>query len=157
VIAKASKLVSKQREHSIAKRVDNVSVTIGSGNVFADIGVPRPEEALAKAGLVHAIATVIARKKLTQKAVAELVGVAQPKISNLLNGNTLGFSSDRLIEFLLRLGYDVDINVRRPRGRLRLYPPMNRPLDLRSLTAKTCSATSRSRGDKGAKSRGSGE
>jgi predicted XRE-type DNA-binding protein len=99
--------------------VDNSSVTVGSGNVFADIGVPYPEEALAKAGLVHAIAVVIARKKMTQKAVAELIGVAQPKISNLLNGNTLGFSSDRLIEFLLRLGYDVDINVRRPRGRLR--------------------------------------
>ena len=99
--------------------MDNTSVTVGSGNVFADIGVPHPEEALAKAGLVHAIAAVIERKKMTQKAVAELIGVAQPKISNLLNGNTLGFSSDRLIEFLLRLGYDVDINVRRPRGRLR--------------------------------------
>jgi predicted XRE-type DNA-binding protein len=113
------KRVSKQREQSTAKRVDNTSVTVGSGNVFADIGVPHPEEALAKAGLVHAIATVIERKKMTQQAVAELIGVAQPKISNLLNGNTLGFSSDRLIEFLLRLGYDVDINVRRPRGRLR--------------------------------------
>jgi predicted XRE-type DNA-binding protein len=119
VIGSASKPASKRRVPSIAKRSDNTSVTVGSGNVFADIGVPRPEEALAKAGLLHTIATVIARKKMTQKAVAELLGVTQPKISNLLNGNTLGFSSDRIIELLLRLGYDVDINVRRSRGRLR--------------------------------------
>jgi predicted XRE-type DNA-binding protein len=118
-IASASKPASKRRVPSIAKRGDKTSVTVGSGNVFADIGVPRPEEALAKAGLLHTIATAIARKKMTQKAVAELLGVTQPKISNLLNDNTLGFSSDRLIELLLRLGYDVDINVRRSRGRLR--------------------------------------
>ena len=86
---------------------------------FADISVPYPEESLAKAGLAHAIATVIERKNLTQKAAAELIGVAQPKISNLLRGNTQGFSSDRLIEFLLRLGCDVEITVRQPRGRLR--------------------------------------
>ncbi len=97
----------------------NVPVKAGSGNVFADIGMPNPEEALAKAGLVHAISIVIARKDLAQRAVAKLIGLPQPKVSSLLNGNTEGFSSDRLIEILLRLGYDVDIKLRRSRSRLR--------------------------------------
>jgi predicted XRE-type DNA-binding protein len=86
---------------------------------FADISIPYSEERLAKAGLAHAIATVIERKSLTQKAAAELIGVAQPKISALVRGNTHGLSTDRLIEFLLRLGCDVEITVRPPRGRLR--------------------------------------
>ena len=32
---------------------------VGSGNVFADLNVPRPEEALAKAELAHKITTLI--------------------------------------------------------------------------------------------------
>jgi predicted XRE-type DNA-binding protein len=96
-----------------------MSVTAGSNNVFADIGVPNAEEALAKSGLVHTIGLIITRKHLTQRAVAELVGLPQPKVSGLLKGNTEGFSSDRLIQILLRLGYDVEISVRRSRSRLR--------------------------------------
>jgi predicted XRE-type DNA-binding protein len=96
-----------------------ISVTPGGPNVFADIGVPNADEALAKSGLVRTIAAVIARKHLTQRVVADLVGLAQPKVSNLLKGNTEGFSSDRLIQILLRLGYDVEINVRKSRSRLR--------------------------------------
>ena len=96
-----------------------MSVSPGSGNVFADIGVPNAEEALAKSGLVRTIGLVISREHLTQRAVAQLVGLPQPKVSGLLKGNTEGFSSDRLISILLRLGYDVEINVRRSRSRLR--------------------------------------
>jgi hypothetical protein len=38
---------------------------VGSGNVFADLNVPRPEEALAKAELAHKITTLIERRGLT--------------------------------------------------------------------------------------------
>jgi predicted XRE-type DNA-binding protein len=84
---------------------------IGSGNVFRDIGVPRPAEALTKAQLVIKISEAIAKRKLTQKAAAALVGLDQPKISRLINGDTTGFSIDRLLEIVAALGLDVQIRV----------------------------------------------
>lgn len=85
---------------------------IGSGNVFADIGVARPEEALAKAELVHKIATTIERHGLTQAEAARLLEVDQPKISALKRGRLAGFSLDRLVRFLVLLGNDVEIVVK---------------------------------------------
>lgn len=93
---------------------------IGSGNVFADLGVPRPQEALAKAQLAHRINTIIARRRLTQAQAARLLGVDQPKISLLKRGRLAGFSLERLVRFLILLGSDVEIVVRdRPRSRRR--------------------------------------
>jgi predicted XRE-type DNA-binding protein len=92
---------------------------IGSDNVFRDIGVPRPKEALAKSQLVISISDAIKRRKLSQRAAAELVGLDQPKISRLLVGDTTGFSLDRLLVILTALGRDIEIVVsesRKPRG-----------------------------------------
>ncbi|NOJ91881.1 XRE family transcriptional regulator [Corallococcus coralloides] len=92
--------------------------TASSGNVFRDLEVAQPEEALAKAELVGRIADIIVRKKLTQAAAARLLGVDQPKVSALLRGRMAGFSTERLIRFLTLLGSDVQIVVRdRPRSR----------------------------------------
>ena len=46
---------------------------VGSGNVFADLGHPRPAEALAKAELARKIGTIIERRGLTQAAAAALL------------------------------------------------------------------------------------
>lgn len=89
-----------------------------SGNVFADLGVKNPEEALAKAELALQINRIIKQKRLTQERIAEILGIDQPKVSALINGKLSGFSTDRLIRFLNALGRDVDIVVRfRPRSR----------------------------------------
>jgi predicted XRE-type DNA-binding protein len=85
---------------------------ISSGNVFADIGVAAPEEALAKAKLVVQISRVIASKKLTQTQAAKLLGIDQPKVSALLRGRLSGFSTDRLLRYLTMLGKDVEIVIR---------------------------------------------
>lgn len=84
---------------------------IGSGNVFADLGVPNPEEALAKAELASKIANLIRDRRLTQAKAAKLLGIDQPKVSNLLRGHLTGFSIERLLRFLLLLGQDVRITV----------------------------------------------
>ena len=89
---------------------------VGSGNVFADLGRPRPAEALAKAELARKIAALIARRGLTQTAAADLLEVDQPKISALTRGRLAGFSLDRLVRFLVLLGSDVQIVVK-PRAR----------------------------------------
>jgi predicted XRE-type DNA-binding protein len=108
----------------MAGKQDRIAVTEGGPNVFADLGVAQAEEELAKAQLATHIRETIRRRKLTQAAAAELVGLDQPKISALVNGRLEGFSSDRLLRCLTALGQDVDIVVRtarsRRRGRLRI-------------------------------------
>jgi predicted XRE-type DNA-binding protein len=91
---------------------------VSGGNVFADLGVDAPEEALAKAELTAKISEIIASRGLTQQAAAKLLGIDQPKVSALLRGRLTGFSTERLIRFLNALGRDVEIVVRdRPRGK----------------------------------------
>ncbi len=86
--------------------------SVSSGNVFKDLSVSAPEEALAKAELAAKIAEIIASRKLTQAAAAEILGVDQPKVSALLRGRLAGFSTDRLLKFLTALGRDVEIVIR---------------------------------------------
>ena len=91
-------------------------VTRGSGNVFADIGVDRPEEALAKAQLVETIADLLARKEMSQQDVAKVVRLTQPQVSRLMRGDTREFSYERLLRVLTALGQDVEITIRRSRN-----------------------------------------
>ena len=96
---------------------------VGSGNVFADLGMPRAEDALAKAELAQKIAATIERRHLTQTQAAKVLEVDQPKISALKRGRLSGFSLERLVRFLILLGSDVEIVVKqrpRSRGRARL-------------------------------------
>ena len=109
----------------VDRREDDLTVTPGSGNVFADLGVAEPEEELAKAQLAAHIRDAIRRRRLTQAEAGRLVGLDQPKISALMNGRLTGFSSDRLLRCLTALGRDVEIVVRpgvkgHARGHLRV-------------------------------------
>jgi predicted XRE-type DNA-binding protein len=94
------------------KADDTTPVEAGNGNVFADLDLPRPELALAKAELVRRIRDLIAEKKLTQVNAAELLGLDQPKVSALVRGNVDGYTIDRLFRYLNALGQRVEITVR---------------------------------------------
>lgn len=83
-----------------------------SGNVFADLAVPCPSEALAKAEIARRIVEVLDERGLTQVKAAELLGIDQPKVSALKRGRLEGFSSDRLFRFLNALDRDVEIVIR---------------------------------------------
>jgi len=98
------------------KKRNQIVVEKSSGNVFADPGLPNPEERLAKADLAIAIAREIQARGLTQAEAAELLGVAQPDISNLMRGRLFGYSIERLTRLLNALGRDVVIRVRRARA-----------------------------------------
>src|SRR5438128_11454932 len=89
-----------------------IQVEVGSGNVFADLGLPNPDLALAKAELVQRIRHLIAERKLTQAKAAELLGLDQPKVSALVRGRVEGYSIDRLFRFLNALGQRVEITIR---------------------------------------------
>jgi len=89
-----------------------VEFEVSSGNVFADLGVPHPEEALLKADLALTISELIEQRGLTQNDAAALLGETQPHISQLMRGQLKGFSVERLIGFLVALGQDVEVSIR---------------------------------------------
>jgi predicted XRE-type DNA-binding protein len=88
-------------------------VTKGSDNVFADIGIPNAEQHLLKAELVRRIAATMKEQDLNQTAAAERLNITQPDISRMLRGHFRQFSVERLMRFLVSLGRDVEIKVRR--------------------------------------------
>lgn len=92
-----------------------------SGNVFADLGLPNPEERLAKAALAHQIELVIRKKRLTQEKAAKILGISQPKVSALLQGKLSGFSMDRLLNFLMALDQDIEIRIKSKPPRVRRH------------------------------------
>lgn len=91
---------------------EEIAVHTSSGNLFADLGRPDAEEALARVRLAQQIAEIIERKELSQTDAAELMGLDQPKVSALVRGRLSGFSTDRLLRCLMSLGQDVEIIVR---------------------------------------------
>ena len=88
-----------------------------SGNVFKDIGVPNADEHMVKAQLVYKIDTLMKERKLKQVDAAELFGVRQPDISNMLRGEFRQFSVERLLRFLVALDQDVEIIVKPHQGK----------------------------------------
>jgi predicted XRE-type DNA-binding protein len=85
---------------------------IGSGNVFADLGLPDAQELLLKSEIVAELARLLKSKKLSQAKAAALIGVAQPDLSNLLGGKLRGFSVERLLHMIAALGRDIEIVVK---------------------------------------------
>src|SRR6266581_1013715 len=87
-------------------------VTEGSGNVFADLGLPNPEQELLKARLTLQIYKIVKARGLTQAQAGKLLGIKQPHVSALMRNRAGNFSVGRLIEFLTALGQDVQITVK---------------------------------------------
>jgi predicted XRE-type DNA-binding protein len=93
-------------------------ITRGSGNVFADLGLPDAEERQTKLRLAYALNTILNEQRLTQAAAAARLGLNQPKISALRNYKLEGFSVERLMTLLNALDQDVEIVIRaKPRSR----------------------------------------
>jgi predicted XRE-type DNA-binding protein len=93
-------------------------VTLSSGNVFADLGLPDADERKTQVRLAFAINQILDRRRLSQAEAARQLGIGQPKISALVNYRLAGFSVERLLHLLNALGCDVEIVIRnRPHSR----------------------------------------
>lgn len=90
------------------------SVTPVGGNIFADLGFADAEDMKAKSMLAIHIRRSIKELNLTQAAAADKLGVNQPKISSIVNGKLDGFTTDRLMHYLNKLGCDVELKVSAP-------------------------------------------
>lgn len=103
------------------RTVAGIEVETGSGNVFADLGLPGAEKLKIKSGLVFEITRAVRRLGLTQEEAGRRMGIAQPKVSAMLRGDFTNLSERKLMDCLNRLGYDIEIKVkpgRKPLGHL---------------------------------------
>ena len=71
--------------------------TLSSGNVFKDLGLPSPDERLAKAKLAYKINRLIANQGMTQKDAADFLGISRSKMTALRNGRLKNFTIDHLV------------------------------------------------------------
>ena len=90
----------------------SIQVEEGSGNVFADIGLPNPEEALAKAEIARQVNRVLTKRRLNQVQAGALLRIAQPRVSDLARGRLGKFSMEKLLQFARLAGIDVEIRMK---------------------------------------------
>jgi predicted XRE-type DNA-binding protein len=81
----------------------------GSGNVFADLGLKDGDELFARAKIGFHVYQILKEKELTQREIADLLGIKQPEVSHLMNGHFSRFTTDKLLDFLKRLERKVTI------------------------------------------------
>lgn len=94
------------------KKKREVGAEKSSGNVFADLGLPHPEQELLKAKLTLQIYRLIKARNLTQTEAGKVLGIKQPHVSALMRNRAGAFSIERLMDFLTALGQDVEISVK---------------------------------------------
>ncbi len=92
--------------------IDGIEVQQGSGNVYADLGLPDAEKLKIKTGLVIEIRKAMRSLGLTQQEAAKRMGITQPKVSDMMRGDFANLSERKLMDCLTRLGYDIEISVR---------------------------------------------
>lgn len=88
-----------------------IEIEEGSGNVYADLGIPDADEMLVKAQLATKIGEIIKGRGWTQQEAADVLGMTQPKLSKMLRGQFRGVSEAKMLECLARLGRQVQIVV----------------------------------------------
>ncbi|HEX7093063.1 MAG TPA: helix-turn-helix transcriptional regulator, partial [Nitrospiraceae bacterium] len=96
------------------RSIMKLKITPSTGNVFRDLGFRRDESEhlLVRADLMIQVRKLIASRSLKQRAAAKLLGVTQPRVSDLLRGRIDLFSTDALIDMLARLGAQVRLTVK---------------------------------------------
>jgi len=84
-----------------------------SGNIYADLGLEDSDELLARARIGVYVFKILKDRKLRQQEMAAVLGIAQPEVSHLMNGHFSRFTTDKLLDFLKKLGQKVTIQVSR--------------------------------------------
>lgn len=99
-----------------------MQITPSSGNLFRDLGFSREEAEHLKvrAVLMLHVQDIVRGRRLRQTQAAKILGVTQPRVSDLLRGRIDLFSTDTLIDMLTRLGGHVKLVVKIPRKKLKV-------------------------------------
>jgi predicted XRE-type DNA-binding protein len=104
----------------LAADTDNWEVTTlneplhnSAGNVFIDLGFPVEEAVIMqmRSNLMIDVIKVIESKDLTEAQAAEMLGISQARVSDLLSRKWEEFSLEMLITVATRAGMRVSINL----------------------------------------------
>jgi len=95
------------------KKRKRIEFEEGSGNVFSDLGLKDADQLLARAQIGFHVFKILEGQKLKQREIADVLGIAQPDVSHLMNGHFSRFTTDKLLDFLKRLNRKVTIEVSR--------------------------------------------
>jgi predicted XRE-type DNA-binding protein len=118
---KLLKKTSKSRasdSKSLSAKNDDLrkgSMVASGGSIFDDLGFP-PAEAMnlrLRSQLMIELRRMIEHRGLSQAQAAKLLGVTQPRISNLMGGKINLFSLDHLVTIAARAGAVVRMSVAR--------------------------------------------
>jgi predicted XRE-type DNA-binding protein len=78
-------------------------VEIGSGNVFADLSLKDSDQLIARSQVGFHGFRILEEKKLKEREIAGILGIAQSDVSHLMNGHFSRFTTDKLPGFRLSL------------------------------------------------------
>jgi predicted XRE-type DNA-binding protein len=86
------------------------------GNVFEDLGFSTEdaENLKVRSALMGSIRSIIEREGLTQAHAAQMLGVSQPRVSDLVRGKIDLFSIDALVNMLAAAGRHVEVSIHPP-------------------------------------------
>ena len=96
-----------------SKRQKSIEFEEGSGNIFADLDLDDSDELYARAQIGFHVYKILKDKRLKQREIASVLGIAQPDVSHLMNGHFSRFTTDKLLDFLKRLDRKVTIQISR--------------------------------------------
>ena len=65
-----------------------------------------------KLQILNIIRETIRKSQWSQMTAAKVIGVDQPKVSQIINGKATGFSLERLLVFLLRLHCKIELSIK---------------------------------------------
>lgn len=108
-------------------RDNEVLIEQSCGDVFADLDIELDAKDRMKNAIAREITHLVEARGLTQKEVAQILKTDQAKVSSITRGRLSGFSVDRLVNFLICLGYDVDIHLSKnssDKGRVTVHSPV---------------------------------
>ena len=94
---------------------DKIPVTKGSGNVFADLGLPDADLLLAKARMTAKLKAAMTSRGLTQTEVSHLGRTTQARISRMFTNEGRGYTLDKIIDVANTLGMNVEIKMTKAR------------------------------------------
>lgn len=93
------------------KTIKKIQHQVGSGNIFADLGLEDADELLTRAKLGHSVRMILKDRGLNQKNISDLLKIDQSEVSKLMNGKYHLFSEGRLFGFLNRLDRKVTVQI----------------------------------------------
>jgi predicted XRE-type DNA-binding protein len=93
------------------KKKKSIEFEAGSGNVFADLGLQDADQLQVRAQMGFHVFKILEERRLKQREIAIILGIAQSDVSHLMNGHFSRFTTDKLFDFLRRLDRKVTISV----------------------------------------------